>query len=353
MKLNFGPTTVQKEVTALSATDLEMLVACPQKFHFFTEKRLVSKWMNDNFLLGQTVHWMLANYYASVDPTTTTDEYISSVVDKAVSQGFFYTGNMADLVTTCEEILEYYMLWCRPQDEAWKILAVEAPFELDVTDTRKVHGVIDLLVQDQHTNEIWIVDHKTSGKGPDANNTVQYTFSMQANLYPWALNHDAVFGKKRIPFLSLGYGPVSGIIYNVISKSPPSAPRMLKNGGLSKDKAQRTTAEWYLTEIERLGLDVRDYEEVLASLRERQYNARIPVRFSEGRDEWFSQFLMVALTHVACSVTRLNAAPSYSCSFCDYRSLCEEGVRQSRPWELLVPGGYLQRESFDMWNEEG
>jgi len=75
------------------------------------------------------------------------------------------------------------------------------------------------------------------------------------------------------------YDGPSEFIYDIVKKDVPKPPKMLKKGGLSQDKSQKTTYEMYLKAIQENNLNPADYTEILEMLqtKENEFLRRVPV----------------------------------------------------------------------------
>jgi hypothetical protein len=66
---------------------------------------------------------------------------------------------------------------------------------------------------------------------------------------------------------------VMGIVFNYIRTKPPTIPKLLKNGQLSKKKID-TDRSTYMATIKKYGLDPKDYEDILNRLSYRDWFVR-------------------------------------------------------------------------------
>lgn len=119
-------------------------------------------------------------------------------------------------------------------------------------ETEQIKGVIDLVLQHKITGKILIVDYKFSNsvKGYE-----DMLLDEQMIIYAVVYAH---LNNLTLDDISIGYMN--------ITKKEPQKPRVLKNGTLSKDKAQFTTKALYLKAIEDLGLSVDDYIDTIEEL---------------------------------------------------------------------------------------
>jgi hypothetical protein len=90
---------------------------------------------------------------------------------------------------------------------------------------------------------------------------------------------------------------IDGFDYNLILKDVPKPPELLKKGGLSKAKNQKTTYELYLNKLDELQLYPAEYTEILEHLKNKPdpYFKRINVqRTSSELDSAAWEFLYTA-----------------------------------------------------------
>lgn len=121
----------------------------------------------------------------------------------------------------------------------------------------KLCGVIDLVLRHKDSKRILLCDYKfsTSVKTYDA-------LYLDEQLQIYAILYSEMFNE-----------PITNIdvCYMNIPKYELQEPRTLTKGGLSKDKNQNTSYAMYLAKIKELNLSVDDYEEILNSLKNRQF----------------------------------------------------------------------------------
>jgi hypothetical protein len=183
-----------------------------------------------------------------------------------------------------ERYLERYAM------EDFKILAVEPEVLVPIFDTKKgaKSKKFNLIVKPDQVIEredgIWIKEVKTA-KSIDSRYKAKLMLDPQSLLY--------VCGYE-VASKSL----VRGVLYDVVVKDLPRPPKLLKNGTLSKDTRQNTSQELYLQEIKNLKLNVADYQDILAYLREnaREYFFREYITFPpEDRAEWAEELWQLSI----------------------------------------------------------
>lgn len=166
---------------------------------------------------------------------------------------------------TGRTMLTYYDMYDKQSEFQWdKVLYVanvEERIFADILDPSGDHleglpllsGRPDLVVE--RKDGIWVVDHKTAASAYDAR-ALDIDDQLTGLCYLWYRNEGVV---------------VRGALYNALIKSPPSPPRLLKDGSLSKAKDQRTTYDLYIQALKDNGFKRTDpdYREILNFLREK------------------------------------------------------------------------------------
>lgn len=176
-------------------------------------------------------------------------------------------------------------------------------------------GVVDLALRERATGSLWLMDHKSfaPSRWSDINNVLGFD--------------DQISGYMSAVSYVEGVAPV-GFIYNVLLKRVPSAPKVLKNGSLSKSVDQNTTPELYRAAIAENKLNPADYAEILAHLdaNRKTYFARVAAtRTAEQLRKYEADFADVASEKSRGLVYR-NVS-SMHCPRCPYRTLCEADAR--------------------------
>lgn len=190
-------------------------------------------------------------------------------------------------------------------------------------------GRLDALWEDD-SGHYWIVDHKTAASfGP----TTHLERDEQCGSYMWALQH--MLGIKT-----------QGVIYNEIAKTAPRAPTQLVKGGLSKNKQQNVSYESYVAEINRLGLDEKDYEEFLIYLKTegKQYIRRTEVpRNATELKNLGDQIFLQALDMFDDPLIYPNAS-KWNCSGCMFAAPCL-ALNDGSDVDYIMKNMYHQRET--------
>ena len=176
-------------------------------------------------------------------------------------------------------------------------------------ETDEIKGIIDVVWKNKNTGRYLITDYKfsTSDKG-------QEDILLDEQMYIYSV----IFALKNglnLDEIDMGY-------IN-IPKTELNKPRLLKNGKLSKDKAQRTTYKMYLKAIRDNNLDINEYADILSELSERTLlNVAIaPIN---------TDMAMRIMTNIDNTIKDMEKGYvlekcSFLCKKCDYLQYCKYG----------------------------
>lgn len=200
---------------------------------------------------------------------------------------------------------EYFNQIFRELDEYFKdyeVIARELPVE-----SPELKGVIDVVWRNKTNGRLLITDYKFS----TSNKTIM-DISIDEQMYIYAYLYSQQTGES-LDNIDIGY--IS------IPKCQFAEPRVLKNGTISKDKSQKTTYELYVKTIEKLGLDVKDYEDVLSDLKDK-HMLNIVI------DSVNKDTLIKIITNIAFVIDDMQKGYvlekfSYMCSKCDFVQYCK------------------------------
>lgn len=244
----------------------------------------------------------------------------------------------------------YEKAWPRDQQE-WEIVAVEGEVEVPILypgTRRRVRGQprltgrLDLTVRRHGSMRgLWVVDHKTAAS-------------------PWSDRgldfDDQVTGYCYMKRRTSGETP-RGVILNVLVKDTPAPPRVLKAGGLSTDKSQRTTLELYDDALRALNLDAGDYAEMRAALQVKGWSPwfqrlevlRSPTELDSFEGRLFQEYK--AMTEVLRDERKAYPNPSERrCPSCDFARVCQ-AMEDGSDAEAIIETQYHRRVE-DEWRLE-
>ena len=221
-------------------------------------------------------------------------------------------------------MLEHYFSWSEERD-TFKPIKSEIEFEVPIPGMDAVYqGRIDLIIEDAQ-GDYWIVDHKTAAQFGD---TTHLDLDVQVGSYCWAI-------QKQLGI------PVKGVIYNELRKSVPQEPVVNKNGTISRNKAQRTTATLYRQKIAELGLREIDYAEILEHLEKNQNYFRRTVLFRSSAElEVVEKIIQLEAKDMLDPDVSIYPNPTkFNCGWCSFFAPCLATMDGSDPTWLLEDSG--------------
>lgn len=219
--------------------------------------------------------------------------------------------------------------------DKWKILELEQNRKVKIPGTDLEYAMrADLLIEEEDSGAIWIVDHKGYQNMP-ADHSKLYA-DEQFTGYAWILRELGI--------------PVHGVIVNVLVKSVPEHPDLLKSGkALSVNKSQPTTYTLYKEAIEKYGFKEADYAEFLAMLKERDERAhpifqQVKIHKSGPELDQFGRELREAARDF--QLGRSYRSHGMHCQWCSYKSLCEAD-RMQEDFEEVQNSKFRKKEDWE------
>jgi hypothetical protein len=176
-------------------------------------------------------------------------------------------------------------------------------------ENEQIKGVIDVVWRHKTTGRILITDYKFSTKNKGLEDIL-----LDEQMYLYAMVY-GVQNRLSIDDIDIGYVNVP--------KCEMIKPRVLKNGTLSKDKAQNTTYNLYVESINELGLNIADYEDILSELTNKtminvaisQMNRDMMLRIAQNVDNVIKD---MEKGYVLEKCT-------FQCKYCDFIQYCKYG----------------------------
>lgn len=261
-----------------SVTERADFRQCRRKWFLTTVKRLTPHGGAPHFWFGNLLHYALEHYYLGIqedDPDP--EEYGREAYEKFVKEslagikkelGFLWESAVDEYTAMVEmgrAMLDGYFRMERETGGMGEVVAVEERYRVPIRNENgrafpgspELTGRFDLVVA-RPDGSLWVVDHKTAGS---KHNSAYLDID------------DQLTGYAYVYYRATGVFP-RGQVYNVLLKKAPGPPRRLKDAKdgspvLSSAKDQNTTYSLFIAEIKRLGLDRRDYADILAFFKDR------------------------------------------------------------------------------------
>lgn len=176
-------------------------------------------------------------------------------------------------------------------------------------ETDDIKGVVDVVWKNKITGKILITDYKFSNK--DKGQTDIY---LDEQMYIYAVVY-ATLNNLTLDDIEIGY-------IN-IPKCEFQKPRVLRNGQLSKDKAQNTTYMLYLDAIRENNLNLADYEDVLKELTNKRM---CTIAISPINNEMAVR-IMTNIDNVIKDMSKgyVLEKCTFQCKYCDFIQYCKYG----------------------------
>lgn len=223
---------------------------------------------------------------------------------------------LGDIPQDAFRIMRGYHYYYMKSDERYLTIAAELPFRVRIEGTPVVLvGVIDLIVLDTLSNDIWCFEHKTMKKDIP---TEEFRMTdVQTTLYLYVMD-------KLIPVLGYESSQVKGVILDYLKTTPPTIPQILKDGTLSKRKI-KCDYYTYLSCIKQIGGNPEDYKEILEYMKTNVFYKRIPITKSMD----MTSTIILDLINTGKQIKAISGKYSsrnlnWTCDRprCEYRDLC-------------------------------
>jgi hypothetical protein len=328
------------DLPTVHVTDMVTFQTCRYRWDYSSPLRhnLQPRTPNKHLWLGTGLHHALAAYYGRGATAkewggllTAYDAWVAAQLPAVSRRCLGVPEAIQDYAALGRAMLAHYARWAPDHDDFEVLVAehkVALPFGAYV-----YKGAIDLVVRDVH-GELWIVEHKSYTQLPDV---TTLALTLQPAVYLYAARQD--------PALT-AYGPIAGVLYNILRKSAPTAPKPLKGGGLERRANINASPYSYADAVTAAGLDVADYADFIAGLDPWRFNRRVALRVSDAQ-------LRVAMGEFVWLANAMVTDPALyrgdavrQCPGCDYLPLCTQRLA-GQPWELLAVMECLPRGADD------
>jgi len=351
-------------------SDMTTFKSCRRLWYFSS---LLQRGLEPNvpyapFFSGRAIHYCLERYYGELTPplVEAMQGYLQTFLDKemkdvagmdlwAMEETMF-----EEQVELISGMLDHYVLWVNSNhnqlwsDDNLEFISLETEFSVPLLTPRGnrsnrvfLAGRFDGLVRRRDNGTYWIWETKTAASPKRLQATLDN--NEQSGAYVYAAQQ--LIGEN-----------ISGVLYNILRKKVPAAPRVLKSGALSQAQDQDTTPALYLQAIKDNHPGLADdpqwimdnYGPFLQTLMDRQsekpFFLRIPIRRTSQEVQGLSQRIWQVALEMTRSSTALYTNASWgTCGNCRFKGPClawEAGAdvdsilsREYRPrrrWDPLV-----------------
>lgn len=343
------------KMRAVRGSEVSDFLRCRYKWSESWINGLKPKKPQTALLFGTLFHKYMEGYYSGGTPEDGFNAMQKLLFETDTSS--MDEVEINDMWNLLLDVTKNYVDHWKSEDSELKVIGTEVHFRIPLDEQIAFEGTIDLIYEDQDGN-LWFADHKTTSSIEKYEKSA--IMDRQISRYWWALQqlcagngeietklHDS--GKVDIGWMPVSSGlfkelhgkQVHGFIYNIIKKEIPEPPKVLKGGGLSKDKSQKTTYYLYMQALMQYVPTEKwfEYTEILDMLQEHKdrYFKRVPVyRLQQEVDASIREFWATSLdlNQVANmdDVSRTYATYrniAQDCVWCAYQSICAAGIEGS------------------------
>jgi hypothetical protein len=299
---------MNNEIEVIRGSEQSDFLRCRKRWNYRWNEGLRPKKLNDKLFIGSLIHKWLEVYYKTGDEVQAVRQ-MESMWLEADTQ---YTDQveLQEMLHLAMNVTNHYWNTYKEPDSELTTIATELEFMVMLDENICYTGTIDWVFQDKE-GRIWFADHKTTASLDSYEKNA--IMDRQISRYYWALQQiaagvgrikgkiieDGVEKEIWVESTNLEGKEIYGFIYNLILKDVPKKPELLKKGGLSKAKSQKTTYDLYALALSDIyGVEIPDeYGEILLHLKNlpNQYFRRIEVtRLQEEIDAAIWEFYYTA-----------------------------------------------------------
>src|SRR6478736_7737799 len=223
---------------------------CPKKYEFKYIYKLRPKKRVVQLERGSWIHDLLMHHY---------DGHDWEAQHKVLTKKFYALfeeerEELGDLPVECQRIMKSYLRTYKEEDKQYRVVDSELDEIITLPNGLRFQIIVDLILEDIRTGDLIAWDHKTRKNFSDTDSML---LDPQLTRYFWGLQH-------------MGYKPLVGVGYNEIRTKPPTVPRLLKSGGLSRAMNIDTDVWTYGSELRKHGLDLSEYQGILTHIARNQ-----------------------------------------------------------------------------------
>ena len=295
---------------------------CRQLYYYRHVEGLRPRKKSNALYMGSILHDMLEVFNKGGEWEKVLEDYEKEFNKLFVEE----QEDLGNLIGDAERIIKGYIkIWGDPlpfTSVEEKITGIK--FIEGTNLTIKTDGVIE-------DNGHWLLEHKSTKKfSPDQISL----FNPQGILYIWALRQ---LGVK-----------VKGILWDYIRTKPPTIPRVLKNGTVSRKAKVDTDYDTYYNTVVASGNDPEDYEDMLIMFKNKEevFYKRTILVIPEPTIE----LVMNDLKQTAMEISRLQNYPTrnisiITCRGCQFRRVCEAALNN-------VDVDFIKKKDFTLKRED-
>jgi hypothetical protein len=329
------------DAVMVRGSEAQDFLRCRKRWEYRWVEGLRTKAPNEKLVFGTLLHKFIETLYGTGEMRTAIDAMLKLFNETETNQDDITINEIINLVN---EVARNYHRTYAEIDKKYQTIATELTFRIRLSKEVYYTGTIDWVFLDEE-GRLCFSDHKTTRQLDKYEKGME--MDRQISRYYWAMQqlctgNGDVWHKKDEVWMPISDTAIwddfkdkqpERFMYNVILRAVPKKPEILKNGTLSKNKAQKTTYALYRQKIEELRLNENDYDDILSVLMARgeEYFSRVWVtRLQPEVNAAIEEFHVVALDsqNVRKAISGAMFSPTYrninhDCSWdCEFRGLC-------------------------------
>lgn len=308
----------------ISNSRINKYLTCPYAHYVKYFQGIVPKRTGGALERGSAIHKAIEDYHNGKSWKKSVDKFSKEFYKNTFKEEIIAFGDTPKLVyALCDNYFHYY----EDQEENIEYLENEYHFELPLCKGVNLEGYCDSVLKID--GKIWAKETKTYKTMPDRNFLV---FNRQSAIYTWALQHE--------------YKNIAGTMWDIILAQMPGRPELTQKGVLSQKKIRTTPLEMERGIIE-LGLNPKDYTELINSVSYEDFFRRYPIRISND----IIKSIMDDTTTIAKIIRDKSHEHQHKnlgkhCSYCEYKSLCQAQLL-NLDVDFVLKADYKLREESD------
>ena len=308
---------------------------CPKKWWFKYDQRLSVERPKLALSIGKIVHSLIAEHSLGAKVYPLTDEILTKI--GKVSED---AESAQENIGLIESMIKQYL--SLPLEATFDEIEVRHSVPLFAPSGRastkwEYEFTPDALLD--IGGQKWLHEIKTAAT-IDSAYVANLILDEQISRYAWAMEQALEC-------------EIVGVVYTILKKKVPSAPNVLKNGQLSKDKNQDTTYELYSAALDRLCLPHELYRDMLDMLQTKGNTFIYREKLYRSKKEKVECAERLHNICRAMSQGIIYKCPGPQCQWkCDYRPICIEDTPEARSAYTIRPEEqYHQENTKEVANE--
>lgn len=341
---------------SIHISDVRSFRACRRQWNWSSRLRnnLESVVPYPPFFTGKAIHAALEFFYQDKETFyETLDKYFKKERENLEQLGELWPHEVEKIqeqIDLIEGMIDHYVLWqnadeSKYSDRNLEFIDMEIDFSVPFIPSANYEGRLDGLVRQKETGEYFIWETKTAMSIESLLKGL--VLDEQSTMYLWAARQIFDF-------------PIKGVLYNILRKKSPTAPRLLQSGLLSAAKSLDSTTYHFMHVIRAVHPDWEQdtidefYGDFLAYLQANnsRYFMRYPVYKTEFEIDGVVDNIKATAFEMLNPEIAVYPNPGWStCQFCTFKSPCV-ALSMEGNYKALLESEYQVRQSHTSMRSE-